>query len=634
MPEKLFRSKAKNVLILIMLATICFVVYGSTLTYHFVLDDYSLIVNNPYIKNLNLLPSIFFSDLYNFADIKQTGYYRPLILASYSLDHAIWKLTPFGFHLTNILIHILNAYLVFLLLQSIFGNFRLALGTAIIFCVHPIQTSAVSYISGRADLLCAFFLLLGLISLQRYFQTGRLRCYAITLILAAAALMSRENSLIFPLLALLVAIYNRLPWKKILLSCGGIIIIACFYLINRNLITHPLTRAASLPMSPLPLPLELLNILNILKEYTVLIFFPYPLYPMRTIPIVTALTIGTITFSVIFAILIMAAIKNKWRIIGFGLLWSAICFLPLLMMIYIFPTMGLAMAEHWLYLPSIGILTALIFHSQILRQRQSLWLIFLSSFFGLSTIMVNPIWKDDIALSHHTLRFSPNNAVAYLNLASAYYRLGQYDRALNTLAYLSSSEPNLNWKIQNMLGLIYEAKEDPAEAILHYQKAAQIQPQAYTANYNLGKIYLRLNDIPRSFQYYLKALENNPNPDLVYSGLGDLYNKLRRPQLALLYYKKGLRLNPYNNNLIIGTADCLEQMGMHQEARKLLENILTDKNITLQDIKNTAAIYGNMADFSKAISLWQEAIQKNPPDQESRANIYKALNLQRTIQAK
>ncbi len=597
MIKTLLRPQAKNILILIMLAMICFMIYGSTLTYHFVLDDYPLIVSNPYIKNLQSLPSVFFSDLYRSVDIERSGYYRPLLLASYSLDYYIWKLTPSGFHLTNILIHILNAYFIFVLLSSIFGNFRLAVGTAIIFCVHPIQTSAVSYISGRADLLCAFFVLLGLISLQHYFQTDRLRYYAITLILATAAFMSRENSLIFPLLALLVAIYKHLPWKKILLSCGGIIIIACFYLMNRGLIDQPLTRATSLPMSPLPLPLELLNILNILKEYAVLIFFPYPLYLMRTIPVITTPTIGTIIFSVILAIFIMAAIKNKWRITGFGLLWSMICFLPLLMMIYIFPTMGLAMAEHWLYLPSIGILAALIFHSQILRQKQSLWLIFLSSFFGLSTIMANPIWKNDITLCRHILKYSPDNAVAHLDLAGAYYMLGQYDRALNTLANLSSSEPRLNWKIQDMLGLIYEAKKDPAKAILHYQKAAQIQPRAYTT----------------------------------YLNLGDLYNKLGRPQLALLYYEKGYRIDPYNNDAVTGIANCLAQIGMQQEARKLLENILRDKNITLQDIKNIAAIYGNMAEFPKAISLWKKALLLDQNDEESRINIQKALKLQKTL---
>ncbi len=621
--------KSINLLVLLALACICTAVYFNALNNSFVIDDYPLIVDNPSIKNIEFFPKIFFVDSYHFTNSVETKYYRPLLLTSYAIDYAIWGLNPSGFHLTNIFIHILNGYLIFLLLNLLFKHAHLAFGTALIFCIHPIQTSAVTYISGRADLLCAFFMLLGLYFLLYYFKSKRLYSYFLTLISVIAALLSRETGLLFPLLALLVIIHHRPSWKIALLSLSGILAIIYFYFINRIFIVPAMLQTCSAPISPLPFFIEALNILNILKQYVLLIFFPYPLYMMKATPVINTFSISIIVFIVSLSILISAAIKHRLRIVVFGVLWSLISFLPLFITIYFYPSMGLMMAEHWLYMPSIGIFIILIYYLLSLKIKYTLWLILLSSAFGLSTIVINQTWKDDITLSRHTLEFAPNNAVSYLELASAYYRLGQYDNALSTLAYLSSPEPILNLKIQNMLGHIYEAKGDLNKAILCYQKVIKIRPKDYLAHYYLGRIYLSLGNIPDAFRYFSKAWENNPSSDLVYLGWGDFYNKLGYHQKALFFYENGLKINPYNNNLILRAASSLEQMGMYQEACRLLETILANKNITPEDIKNVGNIYADMANFPKAISLWQEAIEKNPNDQESRANIQKALGLQK-----
>ncbi len=597
MKKLTFLQNKKNLACLIFLAIACFAIYGNTLKNDFVLDDYPLIVDNPNIKSLKFLPSFFSSDIYNYGGSGQTNYYRPILLASYSLDYAFWGLNPAGFHLTNILIHILNSLLVFLLLESAFSGKRLAFSTALLFCIHPIQTSAVGYISGRADLLSALFILSGLNFIWNYFKTCNLKYYLLTLIAAAAAIFSRENGIIFIFLAFLTTIELKVARKTRFFAFTGIALVVFFCLINRALITPAQLQTGTIPISPLPLHLELLNIINVLKEYSLLLLFPYPLYLMRTAPVVHTLSISIITFIAATFVLITISIKYRSSRLKFGLLWAAICLMPLFMTIYFSQTLGVMMAEHWLYLPSIGIFLILSSASIVLKKRQFLWLALLTLAYGVSTVYANTIWRDDIVLSRHLLKNSPDNGVAYLNLAVAHLRRGEYEQALKTLDALSSPEAGINWKIQNYLGLIYEGKKDFKKAEFHFKKAANIYPESYIPFFNLG----------------------------------NLYTELGKQDIALAYYKKALESNPSRKEVLIKTADCLQELGMYPQARRSLEIILAQKNLNLQELNCVASIYGNMLDLDTAIALWQEILKRDKYNMESLSNIQKALILKKNM---
>ena len=124
---------------LVLLATA--LLYANSLRNCFVWDDNTFIVNNPYLKSYHSVPLFFSEDAWRLsASPMDSPYYRPLLFLSFFVDHLFWGLNPFGYHLTNLLIHLANVMLVFYLVRLVCGSEDLALFSSLFFAVHPIQT--------------------------------------------------------------------------------------------------------------------------------------------------------------------------------------------------------------------------------------------------------------------------------------------------------------------------------------------------------------------------------------------------------------------------------------------------------------------------------------------------------------
>jgi hypothetical protein len=148
----------------------------------------------------------------------QGGFFRPLFILSYMIDGAIWGARPFGFHLTNVVVHSLNAFLTVLLSLKITEDLRLslkakqlvAIGAGVLFLLHPSHTEAVSWISGRADLLATFFCLASLITFLTYARSGRASRLVASLLCFMVALLAKESAICLPFLITVLAMFiNR-----------------------------------------------------------------------------------------------------------------------------------------------------------------------------------------------------------------------------------------------------------------------------------------------------------------------------------------------------------------------------------------------------------------------------------------
>ena len=147
-------TKTTRILLPILISLISFLTYLNTLHHQFVFDDFRIIVNNPFIRDWKHFPSLFNCDYFK---ISGELSYRPLVTLSYFTDYAIWGLNPFGFHLTNLVIHTLNTFIAYLLLSKITRNFYLTVISCLFFSIHPILTETVNSVGFREDLLCATF---------------------------------------------------------------------------------------------------------------------------------------------------------------------------------------------------------------------------------------------------------------------------------------------------------------------------------------------------------------------------------------------------------------------------------------------------------------------------------------------
>src|SRR4030067_1238696 len=151
----------KNIIILILFSL---AIYSNSLFNKFVWVDHTQIIQKEHIiQGIDGFINVFLQGMHGFSSSVQGGYYRPIINLSYSIDYWIWGLNPFGFHLTNVLLHTLTGILLYLVLIRVLALEPVAFLSAIFFLAHPIHTEAVSWISGRADMVFTLFYLLSLL---------------------------------------------------------------------------------------------------------------------------------------------------------------------------------------------------------------------------------------------------------------------------------------------------------------------------------------------------------------------------------------------------------------------------------------------------------------------------------------
>jgi len=188
----------KYILIIILLSI---AVYANSASSGFVWDDEFLILDNPSIMSWNYTWIHFVLDLYH----SFSNYYRPVQMITYMIDFSFWRFYPFGYHLTNILLHALLSAIFFLFLFLISKDKKIAFIGAVLYTAHPANTGAVAYVAGRADILAAIFTLLSLIFFDAHFKANNPRktvsYYIASLFSFLLALLSKEVAVIAGMLA-------------------------------------------------------------------------------------------------------------------------------------------------------------------------------------------------------------------------------------------------------------------------------------------------------------------------------------------------------------------------------------------------------------------------------------------------
>ena len=207
-------TKNYRILLPIIIASVSFLAYLNTLHHQFVFDDFRVIVNNSFIKDWKYFPTLFNSEYFK---ISGELSYRPLVTLSYFIDYTLWHLNPFGFHLTNLLIHTLNTFLVFSFILTITKDPKFAGISSLFFSVYPILTETENSVGFREDLLCAtFFLLTLFFYVKLYTSKYKNTCYAIALLSYFFSLFSKEMAISLPLI--IFALDLLFPQSKIVVA--------------------------------------------------------------------------------------------------------------------------------------------------------------------------------------------------------------------------------------------------------------------------------------------------------------------------------------------------------------------------------------------------------------------------------
>ena len=194
--------KKRSLLETLSLPLLSFLLLLPLLGYGFLSDDFPLIVANPRLQSWSLFFQNLLTPFFSFPTNPQLHYWRPATLLSYALELRLWGISPWGFHLTNILLHTANTLLLYLLLKRFRPEGPLPWTASLLFLLHPAHGENIAWISGRTDLLAFLFLALSLLFRLEYEE--RKRGLSISLLFFTLALLSKEAALLFlPLLFLL-----------------------------------------------------------------------------------------------------------------------------------------------------------------------------------------------------------------------------------------------------------------------------------------------------------------------------------------------------------------------------------------------------------------------------------------------
>ncbi len=276
----LFLQGKKRVSVLILILIIFnTLLYINTTGFDFLKDDYQLIVNNSRIKNFDSFINSVNTPFFSFPDHPYLRYWRPVTLFSFFIDYKIYGLNPAGFHLTNIIINTFCILIIFAIFILISGRDIFSFLIALFFSAHPSHAEVVSWISGRTDLLSSLFILLALFSFI-YFITDKKRkvlYYFAAIIFFFFGLLSKENTIMFPLIAsLTVPAIEFLNKKMRKISIGNFLSLTIpFWIIDIGyLFFHSRFSGIEGTLSEI-IPYDITVVIKSIGVYGKMILFPF-----------------------------------------------------------------------------------------------------------------------------------------------------------------------------------------------------------------------------------------------------------------------------------------------------------------------------------------------------------------------
>jgi len=586
----------KTLLLVFILFVIGFFIYAFNLNNPLFWDDDDWIKNNAFVHSFSYLKEIFTKNILAGFGLN-SNYYRPLLLLSFALNYVIHGIKPFGYHLLSNAFHIANGILFFLLLLMVFRRRFPAFIAALLFLIHPVQTEAVTYISGRGDPMSVFFMLLSLWLFIRYDKTHKILFLFGSLISMIAALLSRETAVLFPFLLIIFYVsflspYNfikriKISIKKALPFLG----ISVIYMILRLTVfnfKNTLNFYSQANDYTQHLSYRIYTFLHVLLEYFKLIFAPVGLHMERDLPLKTSLFQWPVWLSFLLILGIIFLIVrfykkekhvkddnntmfavSRFRIWLFSWGWFFVAIAPVSGIIPI----NAIMYEHWLYLPLIGLFALIGFYLDklfgVIKNKEGLktilWIFLIGyfSFFAIQSIKRNIIWGKPIEFYEDILKYNPYTVRVLNNLGNLYSDKGDLKKAEENYkkAILSPNKDLFAQPYYN-LGNLYRDQGEFDKAIALYKKAIEVDPNFPFAYQNLAVVYINAKkDIAKGIEVLEQLKKIQPGNPRVY------YN------LAILYLAQN-NISQGKENIILG----LQYAQKDLQTRRLLEDLLSKVN--------------------------------------------------------
>lgn len=528
-------EKRRTFLLSLILVIVTLALYWPATTYDFVkVDDNLYVTENPWVAQGFSLANLKWAFTTNYA-----ANWHPITWLSHMLDYSMFGLFSGGHHLTNIILHTLNALLLLLLLNRLTGSFWPSLLVAALFAWHPLHVESVAWVAERKDVLSTMFLLLTIWTYARYVTASTKLRYGLALVLFALGLMTKPMLVTLPCVLMLLDYWplNRFRTFSDFPAIGKLLVekIPFFILSLAACIVTFMAQQAGGAVASLeraPYAMRLLNSLAAYGLYLGYTFFPLNLcvfYPLPTeLPV----------FAGIAAALLLLAISYlafRWRPqcpwLPVGWLWFLGTLVPVIGLVQVGEQ---AMADRYTYIPLIGLFIMIAWSANSLAGlRQSIRAIGLG--ISLAALLLcllltrNQLayWHSSIPLFTHALALTKDNAMAEQNLGLALSLAGR-----------------------------------SSEAIEHYKENLRLKPNNASVRYDMGVEFASLGKFDEAIFHFSELLRRGSRSEKVHNNLGVLWSLKQQLDLAIVHFKQAIQINPDYPDPYLNYALTLQKQGL------------------------------------------------------------------------
>ncbi len=587
----------------------------------------------------------------------EAEFWHPLTWLSLMLDAQLFGLNPNGFHVTNLILHLLSTLLLFALFFRLTKALWPSAFVAAVFGIHPLHVESVAWVAQRKDMVSGFFWMLTLYFYVWYTEKPHWRRYAAVLISFACGLMSKSIVITLPIVMLLLDYWPlgrlRRKWgaspdaektRKIsgrpspenakvgrrvfpatdtsLPPSIGIIPVwqiqekAPFFFLSVVFAGLTLYAQDVMTLASWPFGSRIANAFVSYMRYVAHVFYPLGLAVFY--PFVADLSAWKIVLGVVFFLGATAAAILGYRrfpALLVGWFWYVIVLMPVIGVVQVGKH---AWADRYAYLSSIGITIVLawvlpeFFKRGPFSKKMIGWVgaIFVAAMAVLAWRQVG-FWQSSITLYERALRVTEKNTLAHYNLANALADHGRLEEAKMHFREAIRISPSA-YEARVNLGVVLAMEGRHEEAIRWYREAIGIEPGDAVTYCNLGSAYSDTGRDKEAQEAYLKALALDPDYADAHCNYAHLLKKQNKMDEALKHYRRALQLNPDHAEANQAMGEYFDAQNQSADAVRHYLIVIKTKPADFRLLNNLAVHLDRLGRYTEAIDYYRRALDVDP----------------------
>ncbi len=587
-------------------------IYINSIFSDFTFDDHDMVEHNTLIRSLSPsnIGTIFSTSWWWGGARQQSHEYRPFTVLSFAVWYKIAGLRAWFYHLVNVMLNAGVGVLVLLLARRLTRSLPFALAVAVLYTTHPIHTEAVNNIVGQAELLSAFFFMLGFLLFLRAMRLapqGRRLLIVAGSVVYFIAVLSKETAIMLPVLVLLVHWFmykeerddsgkrgkESLPHfvkTQWVYYTGFAIAVIIYFALRINALdglTSPTMKINYLD-NVLQKPhlagdhvTSFLTAFKIMGLYFYRLVFPLQLsadYSYDAIALAhSPVSPGVLlTLCAVIAVIVYVYVylkRNDWLPV-FVACFFFILFLPVS---NFFIIIGAAMGERLMYVPSLGfcLLLVHVLRQQLGDKKYVFWglIALLVLLYSARTFVRNFDWKNDFTLYRATVDVVPRCTRAHFNLGNQYKERGELEQALHHYQTSYEIAPNYGAPLSGIGEVLRrQGKLEEAEDI--FRKVIAMEDRYHIAHFQLALVLDNMRRYDEAIAEYKKTIELRPTFAAAYHNVGTVYLKKGEINNAEASFKKALDVNPRLYVAAVKLAETYNAQGETDRAIEQLEHAI------------------------------------------------------------